>query len=227
MKKFLSFLSMAAILVAAASCSEKDTVIAYGDAEFGMLDNGKILTDSGVNFVVVDNQSSMRTDTTCRVYIVCDVLTVNSSGGYDIRLTNALPVLTKEILSSSAVTVETMKDDPINVWSAWYGGGYLNLGITFLAHNPGKDKHVVDVVRDESEGSSVIKLRVLHDAGKDAVDDYASENYVSASTYVSFHLAPLITSDSTTAVKVEWNWFQDPESLDGVRQVYSMEGSIL
>lgn len=227
MKKILSFLSMAALIVTAASCSEKDTVIAYGDAEFGMLDNGIILTDSGVNFTVVENQSSMRTDTTCRVYIVCDVLSVNSSDGYDIRLTNALPIMTKEILSSTEVSVDTLTDDPIRVWSAWYGGGYLNLGITFLAHNPAKDKHAINVVRDTGEDSQTLKLRVFHDAGKDAIENYASEDYVSASTYVSFNLAPLVTPGGATPVTIEWNWFLDPESFDGVRYVYSMEGSIL
>jgi len=226
MKRFLYFLSLA-VLLTTVSCTEKDTVIAYGDTEFGMLDNGKILTDNGVNLTVVENQSPMRMDTTCRVYIICDILNANASNGYDIRLTNAAAVLTKEIPGSSTLPAEGLKDDPINIWNAWYGGGYLNLGVTFLIHNPAKDSHRINLIRDESAGSGALKLRLYHDAGEDAVANLALEEVGTVNSYVSFHLAPLIVAGEQTPLTLEWNWYTDLESLDGVTETYTLEGNIL
>jgi len=226
MKRFLYLLSLA-VLLTAVSCAEQDTTIAYGDTEFGMLDNGKILTDNGISLTIVENQSSMRSDTTCRVYIVCDVLNANASGGYDIRLTNAAAVLTKDILDSSTLPSEGFQDDPIRIWNAWYAGGYLNLGITFLVHNPAKDIHKINLVRDESAGSGALKLRLYHDAGADAVADLAVEEFGAVNSYVSFRLAPLITAGEQTPLTLEWNWYSDLESLDGETEIYSMEGSVL
>ena len=160
MKRLISYLLLAGLLLVSA-CNVQDTLI-YTGVEAGTIDSGVFTTDGNTKMNVAGNDGNYDVRTARRVLISYETLTITDPTRIDI---NIQALMDAAIIQPDAV--ESLPDDPdgspVQVTDAWFGGGYLNILVSF----PGVDasKHTLSstfMADDES-----VKVRLHHDATTD------------------------------------------------------------
>lgn len=114
-----------------------------------------------------------------RAYIYFDILDEKIEGyDYNIRVRGIYEILTKEVISLTEETADSIGDDKINITGMWFGDGYLNLQFQFLGtRNPDK-LHMINLVRNETEEGETeekeegyISLEFRHNAYNDRQEE--------------------------------------------------------
>lgn len=131
------------------------------------LDNGKKMYPQQKNYSAPDNGQ--------RAYVYFDILEKNESiGEYQIEVRAIEKVLTKDVFIMDEQTADSIGDDKINITNIWFGDDYLNIRFQFLGtRNPAK-LHMVNLVRNETEGADTneeegyISLEFRHNAYEDS-----------------------------------------------------------
>ena len=203
MKKLL--LTVLAALTLAA-CAKDDVLVRY-EQDMVLIVDGKMLTDNGLTFTVVENDATSEWTAWKRAFITCDVLRKKTETEYDIRLTDARQVLLKEAVAQGDLSEEKLGDDPIDITYGWIAGGYLNL-LTRIVYSPASDKpHLINLVYlGEEEG--VQRFRLRHNSygyyfGAPEIEVPLSVG----SSYVSFPIERFLPEGKDSVeVEVIWKW---------------------
>jgi hypothetical protein len=154
-----------------------------------------------------------------RAIINYTILSENFQGyDYAVKLNGFTDVLTKDIAyiaSDDQVKQDSIGHDPIKVYTAWAGGGYLNI---YFGFNTGETKaHMINLVSAEenlSVSDDVVKLQFRHNK----LDD--PEHYP-VNGYVSFDLAPYMTSGrDKVAFDIEWTDFSGETKTKTIEYKY-------
>lgn len=201
----LIILAAAAFSFAAASCHKDDT-LRYNNVTMGNVVAGTFISDQGNAFNVVEQTCQGRLDTMKRVILACDVLrlTEGSSDEYDVRLTQVNPVLDKTPVKLSEITDEAAKaTDPIHIENIWHSGGYMNMQVIIPIPANSKNKHLLNLVLDDTASNEKSYIFELRHNGFGEVWTENATDYVLASGYVSFPIGKVISGNSAEIV-LKW-----------------------
>lgn len=186
------------------SC-EKDNTLLYNNLTMGNIVNGVFISDQGNKFNIVGADYPEGFMEWQRAFILCDVLNKTAEGEdneYDIRLIQAVKVLTKDVVELADVTNEMTTQDPIQIENAWISGGYINLLISFPTTPESSASHLINLVH---EGEYNFTLR--HNAFGDKIQPDQTADYVMAGGYVSFPLNTFIT-EKEADFSICWTWYK-------------------
>ena len=164
--------------LAAVSC-QKDDTLAYNNMTMGNIVNGRIVSDQGNTFNVVNQLSIGSFPETNRIMILCDVLneTKGASNEYDIYLRDYANVLDKKAVAlEDAQEGEITVQDPVLIDELWFSGEYI--------------------------------LNFRHNSyGESLSSDNASGLTLSRGAYVSFPIADIIQEDNAKLI-LSWQWYK-------------------
>ena len=210
MKKITAIISMAVMILFAASCKKDDT-IRYNNITMGNVVNGLFISDQGNTFHVVENNSGREIENEKRAIIACDVLkqVPGKENEYEVRLNQVASVFTKQPVKASEVTDEEVKvEDPISINDIWFAGGYVNLQIMFLVEEKSTTTHMINLVLDDSNAEEGYRFTLRHNAYGDLLTESSPEsnNYILGVSYVSFPISSIIKEDEAK-LTFDWKWY--------------------
>lgn len=212
MKRISVIITIAAIIVAAASCKKDDT-LRYNNITMGNVVNGTFISDQGNTFNVVENNSGKNIEDEKRVIVACDVLRQVSGkeNEYEVRLNQFVSVFTKNPVKASEITDnEILVEDPICINDVWFAGGYVNFYILFLVKEESKTTHMINLVLDDSKASTEgYRFTLRHNAYGDlpSAENDNFDDFILGGTYVSFPIADLIKEDQAE-FRLDWKWYE-------------------
>ena len=226
-------LAAALMCLGAASC-KKDTTIQYGNITMGNVDGSTFVSDQGNIFNIVEHEGNVYEELlkTERAYTLCDILSKTAGGQeneYDVRLNAMAQVLTKDIITLETEKTEAMlKEDPINVRSCWFSGGYINFYIEFPVKQGSQTPHMINLIQQETEKDYLFRL--THNADGETIDNIPNSQIITAGGYVSFPINKLI-QEKEAIVKIEWTWYKtygtitsSETELKGIEGTYVKDG---
>lgn len=200
----------AAVSALAAESCQKDDTIAYNNMTMGNIVDGRIVSDQGNTFNVVEQLGNGNFLEAKRIMILCDVLneTAGASNEYDIRLTDYANVLDKNAVAlEDAQEGEITVQDPVLIDQLWFSGGYINMFIRTHVKDGSNTRHLVNLVYSKNEKGEYI-LNFRHNAyGETLSSGNTSELTLSRGAYVSFPIADIIKEDSAKLFLV-WQWYK-------------------
>ena len=231
--KLIALISVFILCAGAVSC-KKDTTIQYGNITMGNMDGSTFVSDQGNIFHIVEHEGNIYEELlkTERAYTHCDILNKTAGGQdneYDVRLNAMAKVLTKDIVSPDAEKTEDMlKEDPINVRSCWFSGGYINFYIEFPVKQGSETPHMINLIQQESEKDYLFRL--THNASGETLENIPSNQLITAGGYVSFPINKVI-NEKEAKIKVEWTWYKTygaitsmETELRGIEGTYVKDG---
>ena len=163
---------------ALASCAKDDT-IRYNNLTMGNIENGVFTSDQGNIFTVVENNSKGKLEDMKRAIVLCDVLKKvdGKSNEYEIRLNDMAEVFVKAPITAAEAATDPDKtvEDPICIDQCWISGGYLNLYIMYNQKSGSTQKHMINLVLDESASSTgKYELSLRHNSFGDNLESGAA-----------------------------------------------------
>ena len=158
MKKFL--FALLPLLFLTLACHKSEPT--YSGIEAGLLSSRVFKSDSGTQMNVVGNEGNFDVNRTRRVLISYRTRPLTDAGRFDVDI---LGLWEASILAPSAV--DSMPDGPdgssIEVSDAWFGGGYLNLLVSYQ----GEDAALHTLATTYKADPNGIVVRLHHDGSKD------------------------------------------------------------
>ena len=178
MKRLILPILLPILLFLLPACSDGNYVI-YTGMEAGMMDSGVFTSDENTKLNVVGNEGNYDVRSPRRVLISYETHQITDPNQIDIDL--------KGLVDAAIVLpdpVETIPEDPdgsaIQVTDAWFGGGYLNILISF----PGADASKHTITSSFNTGEDGVTVRLHHDASTDtATGNKAISAFLSIPVY--------------------------------------------
>ena len=178
MKRLILPILLPILLFLLPACSDGNYVI-YTGMEAGMMDSGVFTSDENTKLNVVGNEGNYDVRSPRRVLI--------SYATHQITDPNQIDIDLKGLVDAAIVLpdpVETIPEDPdgaaIQVTDAWFGGGYLNILISF----PGADASKHAITSSFNTGEDGVTVRLHHDASTDtATGNKAISAFLSIPVY--------------------------------------------
>lgn len=219
-------LTAAAMVLSVVSCSMSNDVdelikqdqeystdapmVAYGVLERGSAgEYDKILTDNKTVLVITRNDAdrTLYSAATERIYFnfsITSQLTPpqqSTDRWYGVTLNAIYPLVSRPVVIRSSITDEqyaSLGRDGVDVVSAWFGGGYLNIEFRYLCNsNP---DHRFELLFDDTDTKDGIARFVLtHDAAGDVGRDTVS---MASSFKMTDLIARYAQSDSSSGILV-------------------------
>lgn len=207
MKRILHATIAGSILLAAAlvlSC-KKDTVILYNDLSFVTASGGTYITDSNLEYIIVENASGKEIPAEGRLLLSSDILKKVRNGVFHVRVNAFAVPLTKDSVKPEEAPAA---DDPVQIEGGWFSGGYFNALLGFYRKDESETKHIVNLTYTlPTESNDTLYLRLRHDAvGEVPPSEDETDGYSYVRTYTCFHLAGLLPENTVAPVKVTWLW---------------------
>lgn len=200
---FIKTLLAAAITASIIVSCEEDTTLRYGNVTMGDIVDGTFISDQGNIFNIVEQTCPGDITEHNRALIICDVLQKTDENTYDIRLHNIDRVLAKPCVHQSETNDELAVEDPVDIFEAWCGGGYLNMYIVFFANKDQQTTHMINLVYDSDE-NGVYTFTLRHNAFGDVLKE-DSTDMIRVGAYVSFPLTELLGDSAKFNLK--WKWY--------------------
>lgn len=205
-----SFIFLAAILSFAAVSCQLDDTLYYNNLTMGNIVDGRFISDQGNIFNFVENNHQGKITEHKRAIVLCDVLeeTDGKTNEYDVRLNQFAPVLEKNAITLESASDEDKAEDPIQIVSLWFSGGYLNLEVRSHIKKENSQKHLINLIYTK-DGDGKYNMTLCHNAfGEVYGNETAGELIIPSSSYVSFPLS-FIEEDSATFT-FSWKWYESP-----------------
>lgn len=210
--KFLRniIISLVAILPVLTSCKQDDT-LQYNNMTMGNISDGTFVSDLGNIFNVVEKNCTGDLTSMKRAILLCDILKKvdGTENEYDIRLNRMAEVLVKNpiTMSDAEADAETRVADPIYIDQVWISGGYINMFLIYEFRNGSTQKHLVNLVLDESDSNSgKYSFTLRHNSyGESMIHDAAGTTLSGA--YVSFPITGIIKGN-TADISIECEWYK-------------------
>lgn len=203
-----SILLLAGVLTLAAVSCQKDNTLYYNNLTMGNIVDGKFVSDNGNTFNIVEQNCPGILDTMKRAMTLCDVLCASDGkeNEYDVRLNLINPVLAKDAVALADATGDDINvQNPVQIETVWYSGGYLNMLLRFPVKVDSKTKHLINLVYSKGEdGKYVLNLR--HNAFGEVFNENDSSTMTLAGAYVSFPISDIISEDEANLV-LNWKWY--------------------
>ena len=229
MKRILTGVLLAGLLLS--SCN-KDETLYYNITEMGVVQNGKIISDSGMTYTIVESSGQFDLTSLDRILFYCDVLRANGENAYEIRLNNLYPIQKLDIVPAAGLP-EQQPDHPVYVNAAWFGGGFLNLNLNFFTKDGSKVEHKFTLAAGEipTAAGDTLRLRLYHDAADEYWDgsvELSGTGYVSNGTYVSFPLSDYLPASGTRPLKITYLWhtYEDGYIVSPTKE-YAIKGDLV
>ena len=210
MKKTLTASLLAgALLLVAVSCNQ-DKTLYYNITEMGKVQDGKIISDGGLTYIVTENMTEYTLDKDGRVLFLIDILqTAEADYTYNVRLNSIFSVPTPAVIQEADLPSEA--DDAIRVNTAWFGGGYLNLSLGYLVHSNTEVEHKVNIVEQHVEnGLDTLFLRIYHDAGGEIWDGSTTLSETEMGMITDYYSVPIesfIPESDSRPLKLTYSWY--------------------
>lgn len=177
MKRLILPILLPILLFLLPACSDGNYVI-YTGMEAGMMDSGVFTSDENTKLNVVGNEGNYDVRSPRRVLISYETHQITDPNRIDIDL--------KGLVDAAIVLpdpVETIPEDPdgsaIQVTDAWFGGGYLNILISF----PGADASKHSITSTFMTGEDGVTVRLHHESTDTATGDKAVSAFLSVPIY--------------------------------------------
>lgn len=213
--------SCAAVIMASAASCKKDNTLQYAVRTMCNITDGKIVSDFGNIYNIVENNCPGNIYEMDRAYIQCDLLnvTAGTEDEYDIRLSwLAKPEQKKPVMLGQAPSY--IGKDPVKLYQGWFGGGYFNVIVLYPGMKDSKTEHDIDLIVDDSKSSKdKIYLQLRHNAHGDLP---AADSEGQAALYekcLTFRISDIIDSYNTNnegalPVIVSYEWYKDDNSMN-------------
>lgn len=225
---------LAALLAGAlvtVSCN-KDRTLYYNSLEMGVLQaDGRIITDGGLTYSVTENGTEYTlSGKEGRIIFLADVLQETSDLHYDIRLKNIATVPTPDLIKEQ--DLPSSADNAVRVNSAWFGGGFLNLSLSYLVEPSSTVEHQIRFAEQTVEnGKDTLFIRIYHDAAGefwDGTKDLAESDLVLTNDYYSIPIDAYRPTSDTRPIKLFYRWYtyENDEILAETR-LYPIEGELV
>lgn len=230
MKKFLILFVAALIGMSACNVNSEDGFIIYNDTELCSVVDGKIVTDNGLTYEIIENLTDAKLEEYNRAIIVCDILKLNEDGSYQIKLKSITKIQIKDYIDAASLPDGIIPTGlPVSPQSIWFSGGYLNIGFSFYIKEGSSTAHSIDLIaKRPTQDGEALTLYLRHSAEGETGDNINYGEYTLVGSYISFKADDLFPINTTTDMEVKWNWFRDngdPDSSDIVE--FSEPGSII
>lgn len=207
------------------SCN-KDNTLVYGATEMGVVRGGLIIADSGNIYRVAEQECAGQIDTMSRILFYCDILSQTGDNSYDIRLRGITepPVIDPVPAPEDPVS---LTDDPARVVSAWFGGGYFNLGVYWFSATSSAKKHDFALSWSQSSPTDTLRLRLYHEGYGENYGVLPQGSLQSNSGYLCFPMSDIpVASGQTVPVLLTWTWHTTTyDTILEETRTYSEEGS--
>lgn len=209
MKKFLLALALPVLL---AACNKMEDVLMYDDISFGEVVSGKIVTDAGNTYNVVESKLSDDSWKNAGRYIFdCDILTKVSDGNYNVRLHDFAPVKVVNALKSSEISAEARGNDGVLASQVWMSGPGANILVQYTAVKNSNMFHDINLVLDEERSKDKHLYFVLtHNGNGETFDneEVSLDNLGIYSKYYTFDIRELVKGLSGSyTLTFEYDWF--------------------
>ena len=208
-----------AIIAAAFSSCLKDNVIMYGEQTFCDVKDGRLYTDTGNIYTVVNNSTGEVWDTLSRAFIYCDVLNKTKDAAteneYDIDLKAFARVLPKVPALKSGADDAVVGTDPVLFVQGWVSGvDKLNLNVRFAISykKESKTMHLLSVLFDDDKSNADTLVFELRHNGNGEV--FGGENIQDDETaftdgYLSFKLDDYLPDNQESIViRINSMWYK-------------------
>lgn len=208
----------AAAVALAFSCTDDGGAVISDITEMGTVVNGRIVNDMGLTYTVTEDGSGTRWNAMDRILYNCDILTRTSPTAYDIRLKAAMEPGIMQIVTDAEAT-EAPESDPAQIFAAWAGGGYLNIGFRFLVKESSQEPAISETHSFSVEAfpapevSDTLFLYLRHDAGGEffGQDDSPASDYKTVTSYACIPLGEVIAPGGSRDVCLSWIWHKSSE----------------
>ena len=177
--------------------------------------NGEFITDQGLSYHIAGQVCDGDLQSIERAMISCDILSKTDESRYNIILTGLEEIFTKAPVDSTSITdTDMLVENPLNLGEVWYSGGYLNMLVSVPIKEDSKQKHLVNLVRnDENPQEGVYEFTFKHNAHGEVITAQDTA-FVQANRYVSFPVSPLFKQDEKK-VQIILKWTSNIEK-DGI-----------
>lgn len=216
MKIIRTITVVTAVIAAFSSLScMKDNTLLYNNVTMGNVVNGEYVSDQGNVFHIVSQICAGKIDTMARALTICDVLNKTAGGGgneYDVRVNYMYKVLVKDVIAEENADDDAKVEHPVRIEKAWISGGYLNMSISFPYNAANMTRHMVNLIRQETEEPGTYTFRLTHNAFEDAITSDDTEGWQISGGYVSFPISTLIAEDEAR-LSISWKGFSPDNFL--------------
>ena len=165
-----------------------------------------------------------------RIIFLADVLQETTDLHYDIRLKNIATVPTPDLIKEQ--DLPSSADNAVRVNSAWFGGGFLNLSLSYLVEPSSTVEHQIRFAEQTVEnGKDTLFIRIYHDAAGefwDGTKDLAESDLVLTNDYYSIPIDAYRPTSDSRPVKLFYRWYtyENDEILAETR-LYPIEGELV
>lgn len=209
MKKIV-FAALAAITAAFCAVSCIDDPLIAGEQAFCTVRDGKIYTDEGLTYNVVDWDSQAVWDTLKRVYIYCDVVKKVSDTEFDIHLLYFEPMYLVPGVKLSECVDTLVGTDPIRFYQGWITGKesrYMNVRFTYMYY---EKQHTVNMVYDDIASSEdTVKFQLRHNAYGETAESTVGPYLTAGQAFLSMPLDQYMPAGKdSVVVAVGYDWYK-------------------
>ena len=194
-----------AVLLMAAACVKNYPMVS-GTSAMGSCDGQYFISDEGVSYKIVQDNSTEPLGAMDRVYVSFDVIG-GSGKNYDIRvLAWSKPLVKDWVKVSSAAEEQALGSDPIRITKGWMSGGYINMDIMLTIKRESETKHVVNLcLCNPPVQQDTLRLAFRHNGNKESIpaemlntldQDALKEQYATGSSLVCFPTSGLLPDGS-------------------------------
>lgn len=171
--------------------------------------------DDGVELYAVENYApDYELYEGKRVYCAYEILgSVNESSvdkAYYIRVLGFDNIISKPLVRESFILEDedhrrdSIGNDLIRVYQAWFGGDYINIQFQYLRAENSKAKHLVSLVWDDTADDGIVHLYLRHNAYGETYPNYVME---SATGFASFPMLETVGEDMPEIeVRLYYQW---------------------
>lgn len=234
--KFIATIIVAALVVS--SCFKDDDVLSFNNTSMVTIKDGKIISDPGSVFNVVQGPAASEVPMSGRALFICDVLRSTKGGAdgeYDISLKQVFPANIKEVTRESGLSAEQeslLGSDPIAIARTpvkpLISGGYLNMFITIETKKVDPKKHILGVLWHD-DITEKISLELKHEAAGETIASMPGDQLTLRTALISIPLNS-VTQNAPNKIRLEvstsWYVSDNPATGDGSVRDYVISTDI-
>lgn len=216
MKQFFKLAVAAILSLTLASCFDEPDAIITNSYEFVTVSGDHLISDQGVTYYVVEDESDQAWAGCERLFVLLDVLRLNSQGnGYEIRIHGYAKAEMKAAKVKSLTSEDACGKEPVAMYEGWGFNSQtkmFSLSYVYAFDKTSNSVHFTNIVFDDerSAGNDTVFLKLAHQGNGEILTDTNSSNIKFTLGYGTFDLTEAFgTRKGSVPVKMEYDWYKE------------------
>lgn len=213
MKKLLRSLLILPLVLLLPSCDEELGLLVSNEQTMGTVAPDCFITDQGLKYNIFSKECEGDLFELKRAFIVCDVLRKGKEpASYDIVLKRFTEVGLPEYEIRKMLPEKTVETDPVQIYSMWTSGRYLNFQLAYPAPKGSDVEHVISFITYTEMEDGFYVINLIHNAGGEVNGEWDPEAKIETRTVlVSLPLSSFYTEgtfeDISVPYEVRYTWY--------------------